>query len=612
MSSVADKRFLIRSSGHILGPFLKDEVIDLIKKGKISVFDEVAEPYTIWLYLQDHADFKQIVHSVSMQSRLVNFLSSVSTKISQISKNKEDYTTEKTFTKTKEATATLSQLEKQGASEVSVEDIKPIQTSNTIKSDYKSEEESEEIIRKKISFFVNWVWIMIILGVLTIGAYIFYREFYKPMQKKQVIKNQLQSNGFIFYKAGNFKKALSFFEPAYSNELLTKGEKLIYASLLIQENKISKANVVKNEIINSPSFSQGKGRLLESLLDYYNKTATSVTEKKLKSILESNDNNLVIDTHLTTEANQGINGKTEQIESIDQDIDTVTDTARWNLALFYWKAGKDYNKSLSLLNELVGKNITRDIIYYLKALNLLYQNNLTNLESFLAERTELNKEFKQELYLLSAYIYMKKNEKEKLTSQITKLLSEDPFLYQEYSYNSFIIKNTLFNWSYLYKYCIEIFNSSNEDNLFKALYGFCHLKANNSKIASDYITQVKNTNSKNPLFLSLYAYLLMTENASTEQLRQIFTEIDYPLAIERKLPLPFILKARFLESQGNWTSARKTWKQLLSSINPFYLSALAGVAFNSYQLNDIAPAQRYKEQTFNRYPYYIKILPYKD
>ncbi|MCZ0932608.1 MAG: hypothetical protein OXJ52_05595, partial [Oligoflexia bacterium] len=62
--SSEDKRFLIRSSGHILGPFFKDEVIDLIKKGKISVFDEVAEPYTIWLYLQDHADFKKIVHSV--------------------------------------------------------------------------------------------------------------------------------------------------------------------------------------------------------------------------------------------------------------------------------------------------------------------------------------------------------------------------------------------------------------------------------------------------------------------------------------------------------------------------------------------------------------------
>ena len=589
MSSKADKRFLIRSSGHILGPFLKEEVIDLIKKGKISVFDEVAEPYTIWLYLQDHTDFKQIVHSINMQSRLVNFLSSVSTKISQISKQKDG----KTVTETKTTEENLSPLEKQTASEVSVEAVKPIQISTPSKSEYRSEEESEEIIRKKISLFVNWGWMMIILAVLTVGAYIFYREFYKPMQKKQAIKEDLNSKGFMFYKARNFKKALSFFDPAYSNELLSDEEKILYASILIQQNKISKAVVVKNEISNNSAVSQGKRKLLESLLDYHNKDYSSA-KKKLESIIKDKKKSLIISTSLKN-------------KSLYRDINTIQDTARWNLALFYWKDKKD-NKSINYLNQLDEKGIKRDIISYLRALNLLSQNNLTELEEHLNNNLDESIEFKPELYFLSAYIYMKKKDKQKLKSQITKLLNSDPFLYQEYGYNSFIAKNTLFNWSYLFNYCREIFKSYPQDNLFKALYGFCYLKANNFKKAGDYIKQLQNMDTKNPLFLSLYAYLLMIENTDITKMRQVLNEINYPLAIQTKLTLPFVLKARFLEKQKDWSEALEMWKEIVFSINNTYLSGLAGVAFTSYQLGDSNAEDFYIQKTLEIYPYYIKIL----
>ncbi|MDE0092029.1 MAG: hypothetical protein OXN83_01940 [Oligoflexia bacterium] len=573
--SSEDKRFLIRSSGHILGPFFKDEVIELIKRGKISVFDEVTEPYTIWLYLQDHADFKQTVHSISMQTRLVNFLSSVSTKISQVSKKTEGQTIDRTVTETSTKEQSFNPIEKQSAKEVSVSAVKPIQTSSSTESGYTSEEESQEIIRKKIAVFVSISWKTIILGVLLVGSYIFYKEFYKPLQKKQTVRKGLESQGIKFYQVGNIKKALPFFERAYSDNLLNDDEKILLASLLIQENKIPKAVVIKNEILNSPSFKKTNGILLNSLLSYYQEDDTQF-KNQLKHLIKTNPD------------------------------EKSTDIALFNLALYNWE-NNNYKKSIGYLdNQLLTRGFERDIVFYLKALNLLFQKKLDELESYLMDKTFM-KEFKQELYLLSAYIHMKKQNKQELDSYITKLLNEDPFLYKEYSYSPFIIKNNLFSWRYLHGYCREIFNFAPNENLFKALYGFCYSKANDYKFASYYINQVKSKESKNPLFLSLYSYLIMAENGDTVKLDQIFSLINYHTTI---LPLPFILKARFLENQEEWETALNTWKQLLL-INPYHLSGMAGVAFTSYQLGDESTGAIYTNRTLENYPHYMKLLSYK-
>ena len=580
--SLDDKRFLIRSSGHILGPFFKDEVIELIKKEKISIFDEVAEPYTIWFYLQNHADFKQIVHSVSMQTRLVNFLSSVSTKISQISKKTDDkdMTVEKTVTETKTAKH-LDPLEKQSASEVSVESIKPISSASSSKSKYQSETESEEAVRKKITFFVNWSWKIIVLAVLSAGSYIFYKEIYMPIKQKQAVQSDFNSKGMIFYQAGNFKKALPFFETAYSNSLLNDNEKILFASLLIQEDKISKALVVKNELLNSSSFKKGKGLLIDSLLAYYQKDYA----------------------HFTTQTESLIKTKPSK---------EIQDIAFLNLALLHWK-NKNYDKSMDYLNnQLLAKGFDRDIVFYLKALNLLFQNKFGELETYLTVNLSLGgkpiiKEFKQEFYFLLTYIYMRKQDNQNLNSYVTKLLNEDPFLYQEYSYSSFIAKNTLFNWSYLYNFCREIFNYDSSNNLFKALYGFCHLKANDFKSADDYIKQAKNTEPKNSLFLALDSYLIMKESNDSFQLEQIFSLINYKETI---LPLPFVLKARFLENQEEWETALLTWKQLLS-LDPYHLSGMAETAFINYLLGNKTTGDIYATQALEEYPYYTKLLPYK-
>ncbi|MCY4322045.1 MAG: hypothetical protein OXC37_06570, partial [Bdellovibrionaceae bacterium] len=120
--------------------------------------------------------------------------------------------------------------------------------------------------------------------------------------------------------------------------------------------------------------------------------------------------------------------------------------------------------------------------------------------------------------------------------------------------------------------------------------------------------QAKNTDPENPLFLALSSYLLMSQNRDIAQLDQIFSLINYE---ESNYPLPFILKAHFLEEKEEWENAIKVWEKLVA-FEPNNLSGIAGIAFNNYQLGKISVGNIYAKKALEDYPYYIKLLPYKE
>ena len=159
----------------------------------------MAEPFTIWWYLQDHQEFKKIVQSMDVRTRLTNFITQISGKISTVSHTAK--TDEKTLTKTKTDTlhqtsdveslskdglkiAELNLQEKQSASEVEFEVLNRVKRGSPSPATYTSQKESEEIVRKKIGSIIKISWNLIVIFALAIGAYVFYREVVTPMQKK--------------------------------------------------------------------------------------------------------------------------------------------------------------------------------------------------------------------------------------------------------------------------------------------------------------------------------------------------------------------------------------------------------------------------------------------
>ena len=395
-------------------------------------------------------------------------------------------------------------------------------------------------------------------------------------KKKQVISEEFRSNGLKFYKAGNYREALSYFEEAYSKNVLSDEEKILLVSLFIQEDKIQRASSLVDELSNSPLSKTGDWFLLNGLIFF-------IQGDLLK-------------------AEKNFNSASKQ----------EAHSALLNLSLLKWKTG-DYKKSLSYLDQLVQTGYERDIVFYLRALNLLSQNRIGEVISHIGQelfsgRQSSLVEYRQELFLILAYSYMKEGRGEDLAKSVQLLLNEDPFFWKEYKYSSFITLKKL-NWNILYPYCKSIFDSDSQNNLFNALYGFCYLRIGDLKQGSKYIEQAKIRESNNPLFLSLYAYLLMIQGRDF-QLEQALSLIDYGL-LEEKQTLPFILIARFFEEKGDWSRALSSWKNLLS-LNVKHLSGMAGVALSSYKLGDLSTADVYKNRVLNSYPYHVQMLSYED
>ena len=576
--SDSEKKFLIRSSGQITGPFDKKEVIDLIKRGVISIFDEVAEPFAIWQYLQDHRDFEQTVHSMDFQTRLTNFITQLSGKVSTISRTVKttDSGTDSLGQTSGEHSIKLKSHEKQSAQEVKFEVLDQPKKQSKSYGKYTSQKDSEEIIRKKVSSIIKIIWQVMVVFALSIGAYILYKEVILPIQTKQAVSEELKTEGLNLYEAGNYKKALIIFERAYSRNILQDEEKLLLASFFLQQNKLQKADLILDELSDSHLLQSGNGFLLNGLISFFREDI-SKAEKYFNQALKQRE-----------------------------------EVALVNLSILKWKKG-DYQRSLFYLDRLMKMGYERNITFYLKALNMLSQNQISSLadyingELLLSQEQSLAKEYRQELYLMLAYSYMQEQKSEELAKTVNSLLNEDPFFYTEYKYSSFMAVGSL-NWNYFYTYCKSIFESNSKSNLFNALYGFCYLKAGKLKQGSSYVEQAKNGAPDNPLFLSLYAYLLMLKGEDFQS-EQALDLIDYDRLKQeqQKQVLPFILKARFFERRQDWARALTAWKDFLS-FKIGHLSGVSGVAVTSYKLNDYSTFDVYKNRALNTYPYHVNLL----
>lgn len=568
-----EKKFLLRSSGQILGPFNKTEIIDLIKQGRISSFDEVAEPYSIWFYLEDHMEFKNILSTMDFQTRLTNFVTKITSSISSDSNSKntleeKDQTKTNTFAEHKDKNL-VSHI-KQTAREMEVEIMKKPKLKTY--AVYQSQRDREETIRKKVSKTIGAIWFLIIVLSLSVGGYIVYNEFVVPFQKKREIVKQLNTEGVKFYEAGNYKKALFYYERAYSQNVLQPQDLLLLGGIYFQEDKLQKLSLILDEFLKFSQSRPPEWFLLNGLLSFLGDDF-SQSEKYF---------------------NQAAANRTE---------------ALLNLAILKWRI-KDYKSSLFYLNEVTKKGYERGLVFYLKALNLFFQNKTEELVNYLNKELLLNKdisitqEFHQELYFMLAYSYLKQGKKAQFEKTLAIFFNKDPFLFREYKYSSFIAVKEL-KWSYFYPYCKSLFDTDPKRSLLNAVHGFCHLKAGKIKKGGRFISEAKNREPNNPLFLSLYAYFLMLKDESL-QAEQALSLIDYNIVRQKQL-LPYIIQAHFFEQKKDWGRALVSWKTLLS-LSPKNLSGLAGMSISNYKLGNHLKGDFYKKRGLDEYPYFVRLL----
>ena len=551
----SDKIYLIRSSGYILGPYSKKEVEKMIQNGSVSFNDEAIKPESIGRAIQDHPDFSDYVNKMDMQTRVTNFIMNLSGDFTKKTRKlSEDESVTKTVTNTLNMEGNLS-----GAEDASFELVGKKNTNKHSK--FKPKSESDRIAHEKVSRYVKRTWQFIIASTIAIAGFILFQLFAVPYYQNMQLSEQIKTEGLFLYNSGDYKNSLTLYNKGYENNLLTTNDKKRILWLFLANDNIAKAEDVLKEI--KPTLSSDENLLLEGIMDLYDKSYSSAK------------NNL-----------SSIKNKKQE--------------AWFSLALLDWIT-KDYKSSELKVDQLVAVGYNRGAVFYLKILNLINVRSDTE-GTFATIIYALNnsREFHQEILLLRAYLQSLTKDSD-MENTVKELLNKDPYFYKQAKYDAFMPVSMLFDWSYLLPYCEKIFNTDPDNAYLNALYGFCFLKNQRYRQASQYIEKSKNQKPQDELILSIYAYNLMLEGDFSKA-ETVLGSIEKPTA-----KLPFILKAKVFEQDEQWKFALNQWDQLLRS-SPYHISAIAGLATNNYRLEKRRNMVTYRDMGLNRYPYHIDLL----
>ena len=197
--------------------------------------------------------------------------------------------------------------------------------------------------------------------------------------------------------------------------------------------------------------------------------------------------------------------------------------------------------------------------------------------------------YQQEAYLMQLYIYLLKNQKDKLESSLAGFLDQNPFLSEGYRYNLFMNKQFV-SWKSLSSYCSEIIANIEDSFYAKTFEGFCQAKAEEYTIAKKVIQDAMNRAPGNALVQSIYSYIFMKMGLNAEA--SVTLGSANKSNTDNQFRLPHVMQAKFCADSSDWECAKKEWEKVLEK-NLSDISALTGLAQVSFEKGDKSAAFRY-------------------
>lgn len=584
--SVLEKKWLIRSSNTILGPYTKQEVEELLKETGIFIHDEITAPCTFWQAIQDHPEFKDIAQAYRSKSSFSHLVKTISGKLTssfnttgitsttKTDKLRQTLTDTVSVTEKSEPTRTLSQesrTEKIKEVDFKLVESPKLQTSPDKGSYRKAKTRPVKKIRKtkpKTQGF--WIGGLALLLGLT-GYLIFQKVVLPQMMQEKLLLSEAKEAGHMAYSSGNFEKAFQYFEKGLEEGTLGVKEKLLMIVLLIQKNQIELA---ENLLQSIPEQERSDTRFLlaQGLLFMYERRFSEAEKLFARAEIFHPEQSLL------------------------------------NLSLLkFFK--EDYKASLDFINKLLLSGYKRGIGFYLKALNQIRisQKNPLKVRKAIADYLNKSPEYHQELYLLMASLSALQGNKRETGGFIRKALEEDPYFSGEYHYDPFLAVQLL-DWSFLMDYCSQVFKLNSGNPFFNAIYGFCLLKANVDDKGASLLERAKAQAPDHPVILSLYAFYLIQGGVFNEAEGVLETAIKHN---KRNFLIPYVMRGRLYEKRSEWVSALQSWKKVLS-LNSYHVAGFAGAAVSNFHLGKKSEMKYYKDKGLEFYPYQKRLLMLED
>ena len=552
-----DQIWIIRVKGRISGPFNSNEVIQMIESKKLSIKDEVNKPLKQWIYVKNASELYKASDQTTTEVPLVkkrrtkkNWMEDtvILDSPAQSEELKELEELEET-----EHTKTAEVIEKEKEQALS----KELDLKNAEVIDYKVDEftntpqkssaqfETIDQAKKKVSVksqkAAKSVWMIIF--ILSIGALFFYFSKYVPLVKAPVV-SELPAARKLFDQ-GFYEKSLMLFKKS---TIENDSDRLKLASMLVQmEGDIYQAQLHIEKIKNLSPLEEARLQILKGIIEYKNNkpdTAEAFFNESLSPFLGT-------------------------LHKVMLNI-------------------KDPAKALSILNETdfseeESKNLLLLLKAYLEPPHTEEPSALTKL------LTSNNGHYKQEALLLLLYRQRGDTDPTEYHKTVQQVLDQDPYLTREYK-SDILSYTPHFVWKeLLLDICSSI--TAKEASYFIALKSLCLTQSGQHTKALRHIEKARVQSPKDPLISSVYVFVSSQNNLDE------YTLLDHALKQNQNYVLPFILKARFCQSQQDTYCAHNYWSQVRSK-NNLSLSAIAGEAWGYSKMGNNKSAQDLIQQGF--------------
>ncbi len=577
--------WLVKSGGRILGPFTKEDVIQLLQSREIVVLDEISHSHQRWSYIRDHAAFAKVVEDLRQ---------------AQFKDHSED-----TFTDSMGGSLTESITEALDSEvsdeltddldgfvqseEIVYDNVKDIEDSKNFKvnqgvfSGAPGAEGSasrrqgrpapayamsgDKRVRREVQKKSQWLRMAVIGGLVVALSFVLINNFLvRPM-----IDHTEAKDDFL-----NAKKKIYVGEVAEGYEILRS------ASQRDPENEELKFYLGVLEIQEGGQTVRGR-ELLRSVLGhselgYMAHTAMGLSELKDGELDRAEDSLhqalLLKPDYYSATLNLGVIALYRQdystaIQYFSSVAETFPDVAvaHMLLAMTHFEAGQNQSSQDH------------------------YRLALKGLGDLLASSSE----YRQEAELLRGYIYLLLGESERAEAQVEAILSVDPFLIEEFRPNLLLHRDVM-SWTKVRDWCEDFVQGVLQSARVMALRALCLAKIGRRIDARRAIDSAVNQSPRDTIVQSIFAYVLWQMGMMDQAGVALANAMEQNRSGNEVLPL--VLQARFCYRNGDIECAIRFWQQVLQ-MDPKSVLALGQLAKIHFEKREFTTSQNFLIRGFS-------------
>ncbi len=526
----AEKTWLVKSSGAVLGPFALEEVIQMLTNKRISLIDEIRSPDSRWLFIREHRQFANIVQFLREQQ----------------SEAREDtgstFVGNRTVTMNPEETTTVPinnpapQASSSGGNGQSIPNPEPKPITYAAQTDFRVQRKLESD-RKWFSILV---WILLIVVMVGGGAYVYLSQ-----------KNSQKAIGYPEYirlaqaqmEVGHFDQALVFYRKAESLQKLSARNKLMMVPLLmVVEKQNAQARQILDDIKQDPQVTAGQEAEIANMIafSYLNDGQYAEAKKRYQEVVKAVP---------------------------------PPDSALVNL-LEISILEEQFGEAMEGIRAIMKAGVKEPLVYLYRSIahyrqftdNEKLESVLTDLQRYVGRYSDAQ----AEAYLLMAATQKKMGREQEMNLAVKNLLQVDPDLTRKHVHD-LLIHQEILQWNYMGKLCAVVLHGSADSPQMKALESYCSYQTGDIKTAIEQAEKARAQYAGDMSLMGLHAFLLYRSGRVQEAKALIQS------ASGGGNELLVSTSAWVCQEQKDWSCAEREWKRI-QGINSQSLASFAGLA----------------------------------